>query len=258
VTDRSARPSAPGRRWAERTWPGIERARDVVAILPVGAVEAHGPHLPLGTDGIICEAMAEAGARRLAARGFEALVLPTVDYTAAPFAAGFRGTLSVSPETVTALVVDIGRSLASQGVVVLALANAHFDPANLASLHAAADRLRSVPDLTVVFPDLTRKPWALRLTDEFKSGACHAGRYEGSIVLATRGDLVDDERRQALPANPTSLSAAIREGKSRFEEIGGAEAYFGDPAAATAAEGRGTVEILGEILEQAVVEAIGG
>ena len=45
------------------------------------------------------------------------------------------------------------------------------------------------PRLAVAFPDITRKPWALRLTDEFKSGACHAGRYEGSIVLAARPDL---------------------------------------------------------------------
>ncbi len=55
-----------------------------MAILPVGAVEAHGPHLPLATDGIIAAAMAEDGARRLANRGLEALLLPAVDYTAAP------------------------------------------------------------------------------------------------------------------------------------------------------------------------------
>ena len=244
--------------WGDAVWPAVERAGAgrLVAVLPVGAVEAHGPHLPLRTDGVIAEAMSRAGARRLRSHGFEVLVLPTVDYTAAPFAAGFRGTVSVRPETVSALVVDIGTALARQEVTALAIANAHFDPANLASLHEAVERLRATTGLAVVFPDLTRRPWALRLTEEFRSGACHAGRYEGSVVLAERADLVAEEVRRSLPENPTSLSEAIRAGSSRFEEIGGTQAYFGDPAAATAEEGRETIEVLGAILEEAVVEAL--
>ena len=95
-----------------------------VAVLPVGAIEAHGPHLPTGTDNLIALAMAEECARRLGARGLEALVLPPVIYTAAPFASGFAGTLSVRPETTTALIVDVGNALAANGVQTLAVANA--------------------------------------------------------------------------------------------------------------------------------------
>jgi creatinine amidohydrolase len=69
-----------------------------VAILPTGAMEAHGPHLPLSTDVIIAEAMARDGAARLAARGMEAVLLPALAWTPAPFAAGFPGTLSIRPE----------------------------------------------------------------------------------------------------------------------------------------------------------------
>lgn len=249
----------PPLRLAEMTW---EEARDLprarlVALLPVGATEAHGPHLPLGTDGIIAGAMAEAGARRLAAAGYQPLLLPALEYTAAPFAAAFPGTVSVRPETVTALVVDLARSLAGHGVPVLALANAHLDPAHVASLHAAVERIRAEGLLRPVFPDVTRKPWALRLTEEFRSGACHAGRYEGSIVLAARPDLVREEARRVLPPNPASLSRAIREGKCTFEEAGGPRAYFGDPAAATREEGVETLEVLGAILAEAVLEALG-
>ena len=94
---------------AAMTW---EEARDAagpgsVAILPVGAIEAHGPHLPLETDVIIAQAMARAGAARLAARGLRVVVLPPLAYTAAAFAQGFAGTLSLRPETVTATVLDI-------------------------------------------------------------------------------------------------------------------------------------------------------
>jgi creatinine amidohydrolase len=244
-------------RWAEANWAELEAApKPLVAVLPVGAVEAHGPHLPLATDNLISEAMALEGARRLVERGIEARVLPVITYTAAPFASGFLGTVSVSPATVTALVVDIGRALAAQGVAMLAIANAHFDPANLESLHSAVETLRAETSLPVVFPDLTRRPWALRLGDEFLSGACHAGSYEGSVVMAVAPDLVDEEVRTSLPANPVSLSSAIATGSRSFEEIGGSQAYFGDPAAASAAEGHETVGVLGEILAEAVESAL--
>lgn len=242
-------------RLADMTWPEVrdlDRAR-AVALLPVGAVEAHGPHLPLTTDVIIAEAMAGAAARGLASHGFMPVLLPTLAYTAAPFAAGFPGTVSVRPETVAALVGDVARSLADQGFRCLALANAHLDPAHVAALAAAVEAARAEGGITVVFPDVTRKPWALRLTDEFRSGACHAGRYEGSMVMAVRPDLVREALRRALPENPASLSRAIRDGKRTFEGAGGPEAYFGDPAAASREEGEVTIETLGAILEEAVL-----
>lgn len=247
------------RRWSEASWSEIEATEvdRMVTILPIGALEAHGPHLPTGTDNLIAEAMAEKAAVRLARRGFDAYVLPTLAFTAAPFAGGFRGTVSIRSETVTALIVEIGRALAVQGVPTLAIANAHFDPTNLRSIWDAVETINSNGTLRSVFPDVTRKPWAQRLTDEFKSGACHAGRYESSVVLALRADLVDEARRLELPENPISLSEAIAAGERTFEEIGGREAYFGDPAAATPAEGRQTIAVLGSILEEAVVEALG-
>jgi creatinine amidohydrolase len=236
------------------TW---EEARDAsgpgsAAILPVGAIEAHGPHLPLETDVIIAQAMARAGAARLSARGMRVVVLPPLTYTSAAFARDFAGTLSLRPETVTATVTEIAGSLRRHRFAVLAVANAHLDPAHLASLEAAAAAIGREPGLPVAFPNLAAKPWALRLSDEFRSGACHAGRFETSIVLAERPELVREAKMAALPANPASLSRAIRDGKQSFEEAGGARAYFGYPAKATAEEGRATIEVLGEILDEAV------
>ena len=84
---------------AAMTW---EEARDAtgpksVAILPVGAIEAHGPHLPLETDVIIAQAMARAGAARLDARGQRAVVLPPLSYTAAAFRPWLRRNALPSP-----------------------------------------------------------------------------------------------------------------------------------------------------------------
>jgi creatinine amidohydrolase len=248
---------------AAMTW---EEARDAArpaggfaaaAILPVGAIEAHGPHLPLETDVIIAQAMARSGGARLAARELRVVVLPPLTYTAAAFAQGFAGTLSLRPETVTATVVDIAGNLARHGFGVLVIANAHLDPGHLASLEAAASAIRRDIGLAVAFPNLAAKPWALRLGDEFKSGACHAGQFETSIVLAERPELVREAVMLALPANPASLSRAIREGKKSFEDAGGPRAYFGSPAQATAEEGRATVEVLGAILDEAVQAELG-
>ncbi|HXD15833.1 MAG TPA: creatininase family protein [Vicinamibacterales bacterium] len=243
---------------ASLTWPAVRDlpAGRTVAVLPTGAIEAHGPHLPLGTDVIIAEAMARAGAERLASRGFEVLLLPTVALTPAPFAAEFAGTLHMPAEATTQLVGGVVQSLAAHGVRVVAIANAHHDPAHVLALRSAVSQAAARGKGVIIFPDLTRRRWAAQLTAEFKSGACHAGRYEGSIVLAERPDLVRREVMATLPANPRSIIEAMRRGNVTFTQAGGVDAYFGFPAEATAEEGRQIIEILGTILEQAVVEAL--
>jgi len=244
---------------AQLTWEDVtqlERARTLV-VLPVGAIEAHGPHLPLDTDVVIATAMARAGAERLAARGNIALILPAFVYTVAGFAAAFHGTLSLSAVTVTAVLVDLARSLSRQGFRLLAIANAHLDPEHLTALSEAVKLARVDRLLPIIVPDLTRKPWGSRLGAEFRSGACHAGQFESSILLSERPETVRDSVRRALPPNPRSLSEAIHQGKRTFAEAGGPRAYFGDPAAATAAEGAHLVDTLGGILEEAVLTEIG-
>jgi len=243
---------------AQLTWEEVrdlDRASTLV-ILPVGAIEAHGPHLPLDTDVVIATAMARAGARRLAARRHVVLILPALAYTAASFASAFHGTLSISGITVTAVIVDLARSLSEQGFRLLAIANAHLDPEHLTALSEAVKLGRADRLLPIIFPDLTRRPWGSRLGDEFKSGACHPGQFESSIVLSEQPTFVRDTIRRTLTPNPRSLSEAIKTGKRTFEQAGGPRAYFGDPAAATPEEGSHLVEALGSILEDAVIEAI--
>jgi creatinine amidohydrolase len=227
---------------------------EALAILPTGAIEAHGPHLPLLTDVIIARGMASSGARALEGRGFaEVVVAPPLQITPAPFARGFAGTLSIEPETATAVLVDAILSLRRAGFARVVLANAHLDPGHIGSLHEGVRVARETHGIKVTFPDITRKPWALRLSPEFRSGACHAGRFETSMVMAERPDLVRESLRAGLPPNPASLSKAIKEGKKTFEEAGGPAAYFGFPHEASAEEGRETLSVLGAILADAAV-----
>ena len=195
--------------------------------------------------------MARAGAERLSRQGVTVVVLPTLALTPAPFAAAFAGTICVRAATLVALLEDVADGLAAQGFSRLVVVNAHLDPAHLGAVREAVETIRT-DGLRVAFPDLSRKPWSQRLGEEFRTGACHAGRFETSIVLAERPELVRDIRRQ-LPPNPNSLSVAIRAGQTTFEEAGGPRAYFGWPADATADEGRTLIDALGAILEEAAL-----
>jgi creatinine amidohydrolase len=242
---------------AEMTYEEARRAADegAVAFLPTGATEAHGPHLPLGTDVVISQTASLRAATRLRREGVAALVMPPLAYAVTEFAAGFGGTISLPVETATALARDVIVGAARAGFRGVVVANAHLEPGNLAALSAAIAQATE-RGARVVFPDVTKKPHALRLGDEFKSGACHAGRYETSLVLAADPFLVS-EIAETLPPNPLSLSRAIKAGKQTFEEAGGPQAYFGFPSEATAREGEVLYETLADIFATAARELLG-
>jgi len=242
--------------FAHHSWTEIRALLDgaapCVLILPVGSTEAHGPHLPLSTDVIIAEEMAMRAARKLETRGEVAWVLPPVAYSVTDFSEGFVGSVSITAETATALVRDICLSLIKQGFERIALANAHLEPAHIATLRAACDEIQARTGIAIAFPDITRRRWAQMLTEEFQSGACHAGRYESSLVMSAQPELVRDGVRAALAPKLISLSQAIRAGATRFTEIGGEQAYFGSPAEASSEEGERTFDILAGMIVTAL------
>lgn len=245
--------------FADNAWIAVNAAlksgKPVVAILPCGATEAHGPHLPLNTDVLISEGMAAHALPLLAERGYAATVLPALAYAPANYAEAFPGTITIGTATAKALLIDIARALKAQGFACLALANSHFDPANVAMLREAAAAAQAL-GIKIAFPDFTRRALAQTLTSEFVSGACHAGQFETSIVLAERPDLVDDDARERLPSNGTSLVAAMAQGARTFAEAGGPDAYFGAPREATAEEGRASIATMAAALADAVKAAV--
>jgi creatinine amidohydrolase len=220
------------------------------ALVPVGSVEPHGPHLPLGTDTIISETAAVRACAVLASKGVTAVVAPSVAYGVTEFAEGFAGAVSVPADVLTAMLRAIAQRLLADGFSHVTFVNNHLEPAHDAAVRHAALDLRA----SVASP-LTRR-WARTLTDEFKRGDCHAGRYETSLVLAAGGPVKDEHR--ALPAVGVSLAEAIRAGKSRFKDIGMERAYTGAPAEATRGEGDASYERLVEMIVTEVVEGLVG
>lgn len=245
--------------FAENAWPLVRDAlssgKKTVAILPCGATEAHGPHLPLNTDVIISETMAARALPLLEQRGYAAAILPALAYMPAEYARAFPGTVTVSAATAKALMLDIAAALMAQGFSCLALANSHFDPINVAMLREVAESIRG-KGLSVAFPDFTRRKLAQTLTAEFQSGACHAGQYETSLIMAARPDLVDEAGRLKLRDNPASLTDAFAKGARTFEEAGGPDAYFGYPRNASAAEGEESFKVMASALVDAIDAAM--
>lgn len=226
-----------------------------VALLPTGATEAHGPHLPLGTDVVISETAALRAAAELRRSRIAAVVLPPLAYAVTEFAADFHGTISLPIETATALVRDVILGAARAGFRGVVICNAHLEPGNLKAIRDAVEQAMA-KGARAAFPDVTRKPHALRLGEEFRSGACHAGSYETSLVLAADPFLVKTSLVEGLEPNPTSLSVAIREGKTSFLEAGGPRAYFGAPAEGSVGEGERLYRELTDIFATAARELL--
>ncbi|OLF04770.1 creatinine amidohydrolase [Actinophytocola xinjiangensis] len=220
-----------------------------VLLLPVGAVEPHGPHAPLGTDGLISTGMCERAAGRLADDPtLRVLVLPAIGYGVTDLAAAFAGCVSIGADTLRALVTDVCRALTAQGLHRIVVVNNHFEPAHVTALREATAAAG------VAYLDLVRRRNAARLTEEFRSGSCHAGQYETSLVLADRPDLVDRPVAGALPDVPVDLPAMMAAGHGSFAELGMDRAYCGSPAGATVEEGQSSFDTLTDMLVELIRE----
>ncbi len=234
-----------------------------VALLPVGSTEPHGPHLPLATDMILSAETARRAALALRERGLAAFVAPALPYGVTDYAEGFAGAISLAAPMVTELVAALCRAYLRDGWRHVSLVNNHLEPEHVAALHAAVLEVNEAGGgadegvVPVSLPNVLSRRWGATLTEEFKRGACHAGRYEGSLVLAATPQLVDTDTMATLPDNPTSISEAMKDGKKTFREMGGDRAYFGAPASATAAEGEESYGKLVTMVVTEVLEALG-
>jgi creatinine amidohydrolase len=240
---------------SEMTWTEVDEAlkERPVALLPVGAVEAHGPHLPVSADTVIATEMARRGAEKLKEHGIHALILPPVYFTVADFGADFAGTLTVSPETATALLRDVIVS-ASKRFRCVGLANIHLEPMHMECLKKAIEEATKA-GASACYADLTKKRWADMMGEVFKMGD-HAGAWETSLMLAADSAQVRERERISL-APMDGLLPGLKKGAKTFAEAGGEDAYFGDPTAASAEDGEGYFEALSEVLCVSVMEHLG-
>jgi len=213
---------------------GREPEHRPLVLLPLGATEQHGPHLPFGTDTVIAAAVAAATARLLPADA-HAVVAPALPYGASGEHAHFPGTISLGHEALGAVLVEAVRSLALwAGRVVLV--NGHGG--NLPGLVAAVTRLRAERH------DVAWAPCAPPGADP------HAGRSETSLMLHLAPGDVEPSRAVAGDTRP--LGVLLPELRERGVRAVSPSGVLGDPAGASAEEGRALLDAMAAATARAV------
>lgn len=219
----------------------LDTAR-AIAILPVAAVEQHGPHLPLGTDAILCDAILDRALTQLSEPA-SLLRLPTQRVGLSPEHAGFAGTLALPAATLLAAWTQIGMAVTAAGVRKLLLFNSHGGQGGLVDIAAQALRCRA--GILVVRCSSYRfaLPEGWVPADEVRYGL-HGGLIETSMMLAAAPDLVRRDAARRFPSRAPAWENAVAglevEGESGVawcaEDLNDAGAT-GDAAAATPALG---------------------
>ena len=169
-----------------------EFAADRIAVLPVAAVEQHGPHLPVGVDSYIAEAYL-ARVRALLPATSNVLFLPVQAVGASDEHRAFRGTLTLSPETALRAFIEIGESVSRAGIRKLVIINSHGG--NITIIDLAARQLRVRHGMLVVHASWGRFGYPEDLFGEAeRTHGIHGGDVETSIMLAAHPDLVRREK----------------------------------------------------------------
>jgi len=196
--------------WVEMTWEDFSGADTSrwIAILPIAAVEQHGPHLPVGTDAFIAQAYL-ARAREALPPGLPVTFLPTLAIGTSDEHRAFPGTLTLSPETVIRTLTEIGTSVHRAGLRKLVIANSHGG--NVAAIGIAARELRVRLGLFTVSCSWTRFGYPADLfTNEERVHGIHGGDIETSIMLAHRPDVVRSDRIANFPSSALAMEQEFR------------------------------------------------
>lgn len=237
-----------------------------IAVLPVAAVEQHGPHLPLAVDAAILEGVMSAAAPHLSP-DVTALALPMQAVGLSSEHQRFPGTLTLKPETMVRLWCELGECVARAGVRKLLLLNSHGG--NVALLDIVGRELRSSCDLLVYGASWFNLPLfdpsgqdlnALFSPEEHRFGI-HGGQIETSVMLALAPQLVrmehaihfhstSQDRAQAYPLLGNGRSAKLAWQMQDYHPQGA----VGNAAAATAEHGQALLDAAGRALATLLAE----
>lgn len=193
--------------WAEMTWTDFksDEMAEAIAVLPVAAVEQHGPHLPLGVDLFLMQGYIERVAERLPS-GLPVLFLPVQSVGTSIEHRDFPGTLSLCAANLMRVLVEIGTCVQRTGCRKLILLNSHGG--NVALLDSVAHELRAQFDMFVVMATWHRFGYPDGLFPEAElAHGIHAGDIETSLMLSFRPDLVRMEEAEDFESQSAALES---------------------------------------------------
>jgi creatinine amidohydrolase len=239
-------------------WDELNRAQltdllpEALVVVPTGATEQHGPYLPTGTDALLATTMVE---RAVAGYEFprQVIVGPTVSIGSSDHHFPFGGTLSLSPETFTAVLLDIARSVATGGGRRLVFVNGHGGNQGPCATASAAASNRY--DIAIGYTDY----WSLlpesELTPEQRAIVPgHAGEFEAALMLAVRPELVA-AREPREPVTPIENPAGVQIYSDAYWSV--INGFSDDPARATAETGKAWADAIVQGLRDRLTELCG-
>ncbi len=248
------------REFAQRQVNGL--AAETVAVLPVGAVEQHGPHLPVSVDATLVDGVVAACLAHLAP-DVPVLFLPTQSVGTSQEHIRFPGTLTLTPQTLMRVWTEIGESVARAGVTKLVLFNTHGGQVSVMDI--VARELRTRCDMLVYSVNWWSLPLGDAVNGQFSAQehrfGMHAGDIETSMMLALRPQFVD--MAQARDFHSSSQDRAARYpilGNGTSAKLGwhmqdyNAQGAAGNATLATADKGRAVVEAAGRQLAALLAE----
>ena len=264
----------PSRFWADlstRDFAELRRSGDAartVAVLPVAAIEQHGPHLPLSVDTVLADGLVAAALVHLPAE-LPVLFLPTQAVGLSPEHARFPGTLTLKNETVLRLWTDIGESVAAAGIRRLVLFNTHGGNVGVMDLVARDLRARlgmlvySVSWFNLPLTDAQGQDVAARFDAAEHRFGIHGGDIETSMMLALDPHHVHMDQAQHFVS-----AAQLRAQSGQFDILANGKSAklgwqmqdynthgaVGHAAAASADKGRALVDAAGRALARLLVE----
>jgi creatinine amidohydrolase len=222
----------------------VEEREDPTAIVPIGSTEQHGPHLPLGVDAYQAIGIAEESAEAA-----DVLTAPPIWYGDANHHLAFPGTLSLSTQTVIAVLKDVYESLIHHGFTNVVTVNGHR-LANLPAIEIASKQTKEEhPDTFFATVDLVRA--AVRLHRELREGdeeaGFHGGEFETSFIMARHPELVKEEEIQKSEDTSSwtrfasndyvNIDDSIQTASARQDWADDAMGHQGDPTYASPEKG---------------------
>ena len=226
--------------------PDVNRAitHSSIFVQPLGAIEQHGPHLPLNTDEVVATAVAEAAVAQAPAH-LDVWLLPTLTYSKSNEHAWAPGTIWLSPTTLLSVLDDLGRSIARTNARKLVFLNGHGGNSALLNVANRELRLHHGLQTFTTHPSIPPDQGGASAASELGMGV-HGGTDETALMLHLRPDLVDMSK--AVRRVPEKLA------RNSFVRFGGTvsfgwlsndffpEGHVGDPTHATAANGKAMFE----------------
>jgi creatinine amidohydrolase len=238
-----------------------------LVFLPLGALEEHGPHLPLMVDWIGAEELARRIAPHVSRAGWRPVLAPSLPYGVSALCAEWPGTVSLSRATLARVIVEVVQGLARHGFRRFVLTNYQADPGHLAAMASARRRLGRGGRLQVLFagftPDVPNAAMlSPRVTALLRSPQprreWHSGELETAMMLSVASRLVRRDVARRLRPLWIDIEAARARGARTFREMAPrGRGYFGSPRVARADTGRRAMALRGRLIAAQLLAALG-